>query len=112
MPLPLVMSSMQAWVSASAAEPNAPERTSVPRTRIVCGLASMNGLPSSVSPTPSASLPFWIWAETANASKLSTIQPSAPSRTHLPIRRHGGRVALRRGQRRRLLAAVVASADA
>ena len=82
---------MQFFDSASSGPAKAPERTSVPSTRIVCGLATMNGLPSSTSPTPSASFAFWIWAETAKVSKLSAIQASANSPAHFSARFHQGR---------------------
>ena len=52
-----------------------------------CGLTARNGLPSSASAAPSASLPFWICAEIAKATKLSRIQPKIPSRTQRTQRR-------------------------
>ena len=62
---------------------NSPERMSVPRTRIVCGLTARNGLPWSVSSTPSASFDFWICEEIANARKLIRIQAPHAISTHL-----------------------------
>ena len=51
----------------------------------------MNGLPPSVSPTPSSSFPFWICAEIAKAQKLSRIQARAAIPTHFSTRRQSGR---------------------
>ena len=61
-------------------------RASVPITRIVCALGSSRGLPCSASFASPESLKDCIWAETAKARKLSTIQPAAAIPTHLRIR--------------------------
>ena len=94
---PLDTASMQFFGSASSGPAKAPERTSVPSTRIVCGEASMNGFPSSVLPTPSASFDFWIWAETAKAMKLRAIQARAAIPAHFSARFQSGRSGRSRG---------------
>jgi hypothetical protein len=61
-------------------------RASVPITRIVWGSNARNGFPPSSCLAPSSSFDFWIWAEIANTTMLSSSHAPTAITTH----RHQG----------------------
>ncbi len=77
---PVAAASTHSSDSASS-EANSVSRTSVPSTRMFCGNTAISGLLESVSPM-SVSFDFWIVADTANARRLRSSQPSSASPIH------------------------------